>query len=70
MARRFDLGRQQTSGRAWKSVKFLASPEAQRSLEHRVVFPAVPARTELAKEAMAKKAWMFRPTSMRQMIRM
>ena len=41
---------------AWKWVKFLASPEAQKIVgSYGVVFPAVPAGTELAKEAMAKK---------------
>jgi multiple sugar transport system substrate-binding protein len=41
---------------AWKWVKFLASPEAQKIVgSFGVVFPAVPEGTELAKEAMAKK---------------
>jgi multiple sugar transport system substrate-binding protein len=41
---------------AWKWVKFLASPEAQKIVgSFGVVFPAVPAGTQLAKDAMAKK---------------
>jgi multiple sugar transport system substrate-binding protein len=41
---------------AWKWVKFLASPEAQKIVgEHAVVFPAVPEATEITKAAMAKK---------------
>src|SRR5580704_7739366 len=41
---------------AWKWVKFLASPEAQKIVgAYGVVFPAIPEATELAKDAMAKK---------------
>jgi multiple sugar transport system substrate-binding protein len=41
---------------AWKWVKFLASPEAQKIVgSYGVVFPAIPEGTELAKNAMAKK---------------
>jgi len=41
---------------AWKWVKFLASPEAQKIVaEHTVVFPAIPEATELTKQLMAKK---------------
>src|SRR5258708_28907682 len=41
---------------AWKWVKFLASPEAQKIVGgYGVVFPAIPEATELAKDAMAKK---------------
>ena len=41
---------------AWKWVKFLASPEAQKIVgEHGVVFPAVPEATEIAKTRMAQK---------------
>jgi multiple sugar transport system substrate-binding protein len=41
---------------AWRWVKFLASPEAQKIVgSFGVVFPAVPEGTELAKDAMAKK---------------
>jgi multiple sugar transport system substrate-binding protein len=40
---------------AWKWVKFLASPEAQKIVGgYGVVFPAIPEATELAKDAMAK----------------
>jgi len=41
---------------AWKWVKFLASPEAQKIVgSFGVVLPAIPAGTQLAKDAMAKK---------------
>jgi multiple sugar transport system substrate-binding protein len=41
---------------AWKWVRFLASPEAQKIVgEHGVVFPAVPDATEIAKTRMAQK---------------
>jgi multiple sugar transport system substrate-binding protein len=41
---------------AWKWVKFLASPEAQKIVaEHTVVFPAIPEATELTKQLMEKK---------------
>jgi multiple sugar transport system substrate-binding protein len=41
---------------AWKWVKFLASPEAQKIVgEHGVVFPAVQDATEIAKARMAQK---------------
>ena len=41
---------------AWKWVKFLASPEAQKIVgEHGVVFPAVPEATEIAKTRMGQK---------------
>jgi multiple sugar transport system substrate-binding protein len=41
---------------AWKWVKFLASPEAQKIVGgYGVVFPAIPEATEIAKEAIAKK---------------
>jgi len=41
---------------AWKWVKFLASPEAQKIVgEHAVVFPAIPEATEITKAAMAKQ---------------
>ena len=41
---------------AWKWVKFLASPEAQKIVgSYGVVFPAIPEATELAKNAIAKK---------------
>ena len=41
---------------AWKWVKFLASPEAQKIVgQHAVVFPAVPEATEIAKKQFAEK---------------
>jgi multiple sugar transport system substrate-binding protein len=41
---------------AWKWIKFLGSPEAQKIVGgYGVVFPAIPQATELAKDAMAKR---------------
>jgi len=41
---------------AWKWVKFLASPEAQKIVAgYGIVFPAIPEATEIAKARMAAK---------------